>query len=127
MYVYAYDTFIDSWFGWQTYEEFIEAYKDYPKIIHEINALRWGSGALAKKHLGWIGDYREQYVTSLPDHNQGCENKLVFAWKQGSKGLAFIASPYPLVWLAHLQYVVDHGPIVVNGRDGAWVSEFVDV
>jgi hypothetical protein len=76
-----------------------------------------GTGALAKKFLGWMGDYREQYVTRLPDHNQGCENKLVCAWKQGSKGLAFIASPYPLCWLNHLLHVIDTGPIVVYPLD----------
>jgi hypothetical protein len=98
-------------------EEFVEANKDYAKIIHELNALRWGAGMLAKKHLGWMGDYREQYVTSLPDHAQGCQNKLVFAWKQGSKGLAFVASPYPLTWLNHLMHVIDTGPIVVHPID----------
>jgi hypothetical protein len=114
MYVYAYDTFIDSWFGWHAYEEFVETYKDYPALIQELDTLRQRSSALAEQHLGWQGDFGEQYVTSLLDHHQGCENKLVFAWKQGSKGLAFIASPYPMVWLAHLQHVIDHGPIVLN-------------
>ena len=95
-------------------EEFVEAHKDYPALIQELNTLRSRSGVLAEKHLGWQGDYREQYVTSLPDHNQGCENKLVFAWKQDQKGLAFIASPYPMVWLAHLQCVVDSETIMVE-------------
>lgn len=126
MYVYAYDTFIDSWFGWQTYAEFVEAHKDYAGVIQDLNALRWRSGLVAKEHLGWMGDYREQYVTSLPDQNRGCENKLVFAWKQDQKGLAFIASPYPMAWLAHLQRVIDHGPIVLNARSGVRIPGCVD-
>jgi hypothetical protein len=52
MYVYAYDTFIDSWFGWQTYEAFVEAHKDYPELIRQLDTLRSRSGALAEKHLG---------------------------------------------------------------------------
>ena len=84
--------------------------------------MRSRSGVLAEKHLGWQGDYREQSVTSLPDRNQGCENKLVFAWKQGGKGLAFIASPYPMVWLAHLQRVVDpQSPMMAHARQGVWI------
>jgi hypothetical protein len=70
---------------------------------------------------------REQYVTSLPDHNQGCENRLVFAWKQGSKGLALIASPYTMVWIAHLQCIVNPGSKVINARQGVCMSEGTDV
>jgi hypothetical protein len=127
MYVYAYDTFIDSWFGWQTYAEFVEAHKDYGSIIQELNTLRSRSGVLAEKHLGWQGDYREQYVTSLPGQSRGCENRLVFAWKQGSKGSTFIASPYPMVWLAHLQHVIAHEPAVSSARSGVWIPECMDV
>jgi len=41
----------------------------------------------------------------------------MFAWKQDSKALAFIASPYPLCWLSHLMHVIDTGPIVVHPAD----------
>jgi hypothetical protein len=119
MYVYAYDTFIDSWFGWQTYDAFVDTHTDHPALIEELDGLRRRSGVLAEKHLGWQGDYREQYVTSLPAHNQGCETRLVFARKQGSKGLAFIASPYPMEWLAHLQCVAEPDAMVFNAPEAA--------
>jgi hypothetical protein len=44
-----------------------------------------------------------------------------------SKGLAFIASPYPMVWIARLQFVVGPGSKVINAREGVWMSEGTDV
>jgi len=84
-----------------------------------------------KRH--WLGSQTSvenspgRRTIKLPDHNQGCENRLMFAWKQGSKGLAFIASPYPMVWTVHLQCIVDPESKVINARKGVWMSEGTDV
>ncbi len=108
MYVYELSP-IDHWGGWMSEEQYLadcenKSYlsTDKPHERRRLEKLKKQAFDLAKRlKIGWEGDFAEgPYFSPIPAEggNSGCE--LLLAWKQRNNGTTFIASPYPLPWLA---------------------------
>ena len=101
---------IDFWDGWLTEEEFktqleAGAAHDARRATASTWAayldLREKAQKLALK-AGWEGDIREgPFVAGLPSET-GDDGQILVAWKQDNDGITFVATPFPLPWLARI-------------------------
>lgn len=96
---------IDWWNGWREPSDLFRVnVHQNPERWHdpaEWDEL-WAKARELARRAGWEGDIREgPYVTVVPqDPGMSALPPVIIGWKQDNNGTTFVASPFPLPWLA---------------------------
>ena len=94
---------IDFWNHWTSMLVFLASpYRDNGPCSDPCEVLnRFQRATQLALRLGWEGDFSNgPFISAIPAvHGEGYSEFLI-AWKQNNNGTTFIASPFPLPWLA---------------------------
>ncbi|MBF0371611.1 MAG: hypothetical protein HQL52_19415 [Magnetococcales bacterium] len=94
---------IDFWNHWTSMLAFLASpYRDNGPFSDPCEVLnRFQRATQLALRLGWEGDFRKgPFISAIPaEHGEG-HSEFLIAWKQDNNGITFIASPFPLPWLA---------------------------